>query len=73
MSVCCGGIDQGESRDPNKGSNTGGISSGTVTKEPILPPSKHQLGCGVHNKEGVGFRITGNTDEAEFGEVNSLS
>lgn len=67
LSVCCGG---GSSHDPNKGANTGGTSSGTIVDKPIVPPPKHRSGCGYHNKDGVGFKITGNTDEAEFGEVS---
>lgn len=70
MSVCCGGGDHGQSNNPEKGANTGGISSGTIVDKPIIPPQKHHSGCGFHNKDGVGFKITGNTDESEFGEVN---
>lgn len=44
-----------------------------VTKEPIKPeptPDKPKLtGCGRHNPNGVGFRITGDKDnESQFGE-----
>lgn len=70
MSVCCGAAEQGSAHDPDRGANSGGISSGTIVDKPIIPPPKHHSGCGFHNKDGVGFKITGSTDEAEFGEVN---
>ncbi|KAL0121999.1 hypothetical protein PUN28_007058 [Cardiocondyla obscurior] len=37
--------------------------------QPITPPTTDRVGCGRRNPEGVGFRITGQTDnEAQFGE-----
>lgn len=36
---------------------------------PRPPPIDKPKGCGVHNPEGIGFRITGNQDnESQFGE-----
>lgn len=36
---------------------------------PSTPPSPGRIGCGQRHPEGVGFRITGHTDnEAQFGE-----
>lgn len=40
-----------------------------VTDAPITPAPTHKKGCGYSNPEGIGFRITGNTEnEAQFGE-----
>uniref|UniRef100_A0A336MFL1 Phenoloxidase-activating factor 2 n=1 Tax=Culicoides sonorensis TaxID=179676 RepID=A0A336MFL1_CULSO len=64
LSVCCGS----GSHDPHKGVDTGGTSSGTIIERPITPPPVPKSGCGFHNKNGVTFKITGNTDESEFGE-----
>ncbi|XP_062555583.1 phenoloxidase-activating factor 2-like isoform X3 [Armigeres subalbatus] len=54
-----------------QGPQTGGQGlggNGHVTVSPILPPTEN-VGCGFRNKDGVGFRITGNSDgEAEYGE-----
>lgn len=38
--------------------------------KPIIPPNtKVNVGCGIRNEDGVGFRITGDKDnEAQFGE-----
>jgi hypothetical protein len=39
-------------------------------KEPIAPPPRPHVNCGMRNPEGVGFRITGNDDnEAQYGEI----
>ncbi|XP_011693341.1 PREDICTED: serine protease 42-like isoform X2 [Wasmannia auropunctata] len=36
---------------------------------PVTPPPETRIGCGQRHAEGVGFRITGQTDnEAQFGE-----
>lgn len=36
---------------------------------PATPPPTERVGCGHRNPEGVGFRITGQSDnEAQFGE-----
>lgn len=37
--------------------------------KPIIPPNtKVNVGCGIRNEDGVGFRITGDKDnEAQFG------
>lgn len=48
-------------------------ATGNVLPErPVLPPTKEpqiQNQCGFRNAEGVGFRITGNTDgESEYGK-----
>lgn len=44
---------------------------GQETTVPITPtpPPVARKGCGYHNPDGIGFRITGNTDhEAQYGE-----
>lgn len=38
-------------------------------ERPVTPPPVERVGCGKRNPEGVGFRITGQSDnEAQFGE-----
>jgi len=42
-----------------------------VVQTPVTPPPSNptRIGCGQRHPEGVGFRITGQTDnEAQFGE-----
>ncbi|XP_014488938.1 PREDICTED: serine protease 42-like isoform X3 [Dinoponera quadriceps] len=40
-----------------------------MVETPILPPPIERIGCGQRHPEGVGFRITGESDnEAQFGE-----
>lgn len=43
-------------------------NNGHTTVSPIIAPHEN-IGCGFRNKDGVGFRITGNQDgESEYGE-----
>ncbi|XP_058117508.1 phenoloxidase-activating factor 2-like [Anopheles ziemanni] len=52
---------------PTGGSGTGGHGTGVAitTDKPITVPTK----CGIRNVDGVGFRITGDSDgESEYGE-----
>lgn len=69
---CC---DTGEILDkPNLPVRPPPIDQGTgnipgPVPPPIQVPGKNQPTCGFRNAEGVGFRITGNTDgESEYGE-----
>uniref|UniRef100_A0A8D8HFF1 Phenoloxidase-activating factor 2 n=1 Tax=Culex pipiens TaxID=7175 RepID=A0A8D8HFF1_CULPI len=65
------------SQGPNGGGSNGGDSHGpggsgshgTGGKDTTPSPAPEKSGCGHRNADGVGFRITGNSDgESEYGE-----
>lgn len=64
-----GGIGgSGGSGGPGGAGGPGQGGLGHTTVSPFKPPHEN-LGCGFRNKDGVGFRITGDTDgESEYGE-----
>lgn len=40
-----------------------------TTRGAIIQPPTQTTQCGNRNEEGVGFKMIGNTDEAEFGKI----
>ncbi|XP_050312678.1 LOW QUALITY PROTEIN: phenoloxidase-activating factor 2-like [Anthonomus grandis grandis] len=69
LDVCC--RDSGGGAGERK-PDTGGpfIDEGTPVPPPQAPPTPRpsSLRCGIRNVNGIDFKITGNTDEAEYGE-----
>jgi hypothetical protein len=52
-------------KGPTQPTNSGNGGTGGVS----VPSSEAKRGCGFRNSEGVGFRITGNSQgESEYGE-----
>ncbi|KAI4471158.1 serine protease-related [Holotrichia oblita] len=73
---CGTGPDEGKRENANECENfldvccnlpVGGVLPTTSPTPPVTPVLKPSL-CGIRNENGLDFKITGNTNEAEYGE-----
>ena len=65
-----GGTGGTSGTSPGQG-GLGPVGPGTVGPRPV-GPTQGATQCGYRNAEGVGFRITGNSDgESEYGQLST--